>query len=198
LAHLQLRRTGKNISDAGRQAASRKIKASHATHPRTGENHPTYGYDIVRGSWVTDEECQLELEHYVDLDMTIAMMAEAMGVNPRIITKRLHKWGLQRGHRSGTRCSWYRGGWRKGRGPDWLETRQRILERDGFICTNCKLTQEEAGALGHPLSIHHLIPWEESFDNSDENLLTLCQSCHMKREWKDGRWRKKPPSPNQD
>ena len=183
------RRQGSHFSEAGAKLVSEKLAKRHATDrmPR-GKEHWAHGKRKVRGTWVPKEECRAELERYVEKDLTRIEMAEALGACQRQISVWLKEFGLQQGIRSGKRCSWYKGGWIKTRGPDWFEVRERILERDGYKCVRCGMTQEEARARGHTLSIHHKIPWEVSHDNADSNLETLDQSCHMKEEWATGRW----------
>jgi predicted nucleic acid-binding Zn ribbon protein len=66
-------------------------------------------------------------------------------------------------------------------GPNWSETRDKILERDSHQCQECGATEE--------LHIHHIIPLR-SFDgyeeaNSEDNLITLCVGCHAAVEWGD-------------
>jgi len=62
-------------------------------------------------------------------------------------------------------------------GDDWDKIRQLIYNRDNFTCQDC-------GIKGIRLDVHHIIPFLISFDNSLNNLVTLCRSCHMKREVK--------------
>jgi 5-methylcytosine-specific restriction endonuclease McrA len=57
------------------------------------------------------------------------------------------------------------------RGPNWKETRQSALERDGHKCVKC-------GNLSK-LVVHHIVPWDETQDNRLDNLMTLCIACHM-------------------
>lgn len=182
-----VRGTGR-FSEKTRRKWSKNLSDVHSSGKTAGKRHRLYGKRRVRGEWVSLEQCSEELKAYVEEDLTLAEMAEAMGVCRRRITTWLQDLGLQQGIRSGARCSWYKGGWRKERGPDWLQVRERILERDGHKCRQCGCTQDEARERGHTLSIHHIVPWEESRDNSDDNLITLCQSCHMQEEWRTGRW----------
>jgi 5-methylcytosine-specific restriction endonuclease McrA len=56
----------------------------------------------------------------------------------------------------------------------WQIIRKEIIERDGFQCSICSGTKR--------LSVHHIIPWRISKDNSPDNLITLCASCHSKIE----------------
>lgn len=55
----------------------------------------------------------------------------------------------------------------------WHDKRRKILDRDGYMCQNCSITNTE-------LHIHHCYyesgkePWE--YDN--QSLVTLCRNCH--------------------
>lgn len=57
------------------------------------------------------------------------------------------------------------------RGWDWKLIRLSAMERDGYRCTKCGKTDG--------LVVHHIVPWEQTQDNSLDNLMTLCVSCHM-------------------
>ena len=65
--------------------------------------------------------------------------------------------------------------WRDGRalmhyGPGWTDNlRKKIRSRDGNACVACHATKR--------LQIHHRN--ESKTDHSEENLITLCQSCHV-------------------
>lgn len=50
-------------------------------------------------------------------------------------------------------------------------TRERIIERDGNTCLRCGNTEN--------LNPHHIIPVAVGGENTDENLATLCKSCHL-------------------
>ena len=60
-------------------------------------------------------------------------------------------------------------------GDDWDKIRYIVYSRDRFTCQDC-------GIKGIRLDVHHKIPFLISFDNSLNNLTTLCRSCHMKEE----------------
>lgn len=64
------------------------------------------------------------------------------------------------------------------RGPNWHKQRKLARERDNHICKYCG-TKEN----GRMHSVHHIIPFSEFDDykeaNKLENLITLCQPCHM-------------------
>lgn len=77
----------------------------------------------------------------------------------------------------------YRGGHSHYRGPSWYEQREKARARDGTACRVCGVTQEQ---LGKRLSVHHITPFRYFADsrvaNHIDNLISLCQSCHMKAE----------------
>lgn len=60
-------------------------------------------------------------------------------------------------------------------GDDWDKIRYLVYKRDGFRCQFC-------GINGVPLHVHHKIPFMISRDNSPENLISLCASCHRKED----------------
>jgi hypothetical protein len=55
----------------------------------------------------------------------------------------------------------------------WKLRAQEIRERDK-VCQQCG----KPPADGDVLDVHHLIPWRVSHDESPENLIALCPSCH--------------------
>jgi hypothetical protein len=57
------------------------------------------------------------------------------------------------------------------RGPGWNTIRKNILERDNHCCKICGSSDK--------LHIHHIVPYKISKDNSPENLVTLCPTCHV-------------------
>lgn len=64
-------------------------------------------------------------------------------------------------------------------GDDWNSIRLSIYKRDNYACQECGIKMNE---YGKALDIHHKIPFLVSFDNSPQNLITLCRKCHMKAE----------------
>ena len=66
----------------------------------------------------------------------------------------------------------------KWRGSNWKKVRLLALERDNNVCQDC-LTKSK-------LVVHHLKPYRKFNSwvkaNKLENLITLCKSCHAKRE----------------
>lgn len=59
----------------------------------------------------------------------------------------------------------------RSRGKDWRHAKAAALKRDGRTCQQCGDTSN--------LELHHWEPYFISFDNSLENLVTLCRSCHQ-------------------
>ena len=64
-------------------------------------------------------------------------------------------------------------------GDDWSNIRMLIYRRDNFTCQHCLLRMSKYKEGFH---VHHKIPFLVSFDNSLNNLITLCKSCHTKEE----------------
>jgi hypothetical protein len=54
---------------------------------------------------------------------------------------------------------------------DWDEMRKRILHRDAYTCSNCRIT-------GTILHVHHVVPLSCGGTSTDSNLVTLCEDCH--------------------
>jgi hypothetical protein len=74
-------------------------------------------------------------------------------------------------------------------GHNWEERRKTALERDGYECQSCGLSQEEhRRESGHDLHVHHKIRFREFVSedgavdyekaNALDNLITYCSSCH--------------------
>ena len=72
------------------------------------------------------------------------------------------------------------GNWRGGRWSLWVypsdfnNIKESIRERDGYTCQICGAT--ENGTNDYELDIHHKDG--NRFNNSEDNLVTLCRSCH--------------------
>ena len=64
-------------------------------------------------------------------------------------------------------------------GDDWFKIRLLIYARDNFTCQECGITMNEVRI---PFHVHHKIPFLISFDNSLNNLVTLCPPCHRRIE----------------
>lgn len=66
---------------------------------------------------------------------------------------------------------------------DWHEITLRVFKRDNYTCQSCgekcvnknnKLKSDKI------IQCHHIINFFDGGDNSEENLITLCVSCHSK------------------
>ena len=60
-------------------------------------------------------------------------------------------------------------------GTDWKKVREQVLIRDNKQCQIC-------GRFEGRLEIHHKTPFLISKDNSLDNLITLCATCHRRIE----------------
>lgn len=58
----------------------------------------------------------------------------------------------------------------------WDKIRHKIYKRDNWTCQIC-------GRSNIKIHAHHIVPYRISQDDSLENLITLCASCHIKEEW---------------
>lgn len=68
------------------------------------------------------------------------------------------------------------------RGRGWLEIREKVIERDNGTCRDC------GKYIGKSIPVHHILPFRKFKNHEDanslDNLMCLCQSCHMKKERK--------------
>ena len=55
----------------------------------------------------------------------------------------------------------------------WKRARREALERDGYLCTRCKATED--------LIVHHVVEIAPGVDPYEVgNLQTLCRGCHAR------------------
>ncbi len=59
---------------------------------------------------------------------------------------------------------------------EWRAKRIRILTRDAFICRICGRVTS-----GPSANVDHVVPLEDGGSDADENLQTLCRSCHGRK-----------------
>lgn len=71
----------------------------------------------------------------------------------------------------GTWVAGGRHGAARSRGKEWRYAKAAALARDGYSCQQCDTTEN--------LEVHHWEPYFISFDNSLDNLVTLCRPCHQ-------------------
>lgn len=82
---------------------------------------------------------------------------------------------------SGAKNFFYKNGMAKKkrsyRGDEWNEIRRIVYERDKWSCAICGVWCGKK-----KIQCHHIVPFRISNDNSEENLVTLCVSCHGRIE----------------
>lgn len=61
------------------------------------------------------------------------------------------------------------------RGPLWQQTRKNIIKKYNNQCQHCGIKVN-----GKKAHVHHIKEYHISKDNSEENLILLCLSCHSK------------------
>ncbi|HDY90330.1 MAG TPA: HNH endonuclease [bacterium] len=68
-------------------------------------------------------------------------------------------------------------------GEDWPKLRLASYKRDGYECKKCGMTMtEHREKYKQGLHCHHIVPFLSTRDNSMDNLITLCKSCHVKED----------------
>ena len=60
---------------------------------------------------------------------------------------------------------------------NWTTIRQRVLERDNFLCQECKKNHRFVTGS----EVDHIIPLCKNGSHALSNLQTLCKSCHRKK-----------------
>lgn len=67
----------------------------------------------------------------------------------------------------------------------WQKKREEILKRDHFECQDCK----KNGKYTRATDIHHIknLVDHEDLALDDNNLISLCESCHNKRHVKESK-----------
>lgn len=75
----------------------------------------------------------------------------------------------------------------------WRELRRQVYERDKWTCRDCGVhchnKIQSRGCRGQRIQAHHIVSRRDGGKDEIDNLMTLCMSCHMKREWRDNRRR---------
>lgn len=86
----------------------------------------------------------------------------------------------QHGHKvSAEKHGRWRGGRFDARGSRWRAARQTVLERQGFKCFSCGMSNEiHERQYKNGLHVHHRMPFRLAFDNSSDNLVAVCVKCH--------------------
>lgn len=63
--------------------------------------------------------------------------------------------------------------------PKWKRIRKEIYKRDNWLCKVC-----HKHVTTGDIACHHKVPWRITKDDRQENLVTLCKSCHLKEDIK--------------
>lgn len=66
---------------------------------------------------------------------------------------------------------------------EWKIRRGECYERDNWTCQECGVHCHGKGAA--KIQAHHIIGRRNGGTDDLDNLVTLCQSCHHKREWRE-------------
>jgi len=74
----------------------------------------------------------------------------------------------------GEQSHFWRGGQTSPYNKDWGLYRKKALERDNWRCAICGNTSA--------LIVHHIIPYRYSHSHALANLVTLCRTCHGRKE----------------
>ncbi|MBP8226102.1 MAG: HNH endonuclease, partial [Acidovorax sp.] len=71
----------------------------------------------------------------------------------------------------------------RGYGADWDKRRVRILERDGYLCQECRRQGilKAVGDVKYSAFVDHIVPKCDGGSDDDSNLETLCRACHTRK-----------------
>ena len=66
------------------------------------------------------------------------------------------------------------------RSRQWRMTRDYIMQRDGYLCQECR----KHGRYTIASEVHHIVPLWQDRDKrlDDDNLISLCRRCHVRME----------------
>lgn len=162
--------------------------ACHAKYKFTGNktrlgkpgNSTVFTSERVRGEnnpkWVdslpfTCENCGKEF-------LVKPWLARQRNGKPRFCSTKC--WNSSKDFIRGATHPHYVGGPKTYRGRSWLKARLIAVERDDGTCQKC------GKHIGKSIPVHHIKPFREfeteAEANQADNLICLCQSCHMKNE----------------
>jgi 5-methylcytosine-specific restriction endonuclease McrA len=153
---------------------STDCKAEWQSENVGGETHPQYN-SVKVGCYICDETVRRKPSHLKEQERVFCSYD-------------CHR-EYQSRHQVGEGHHMYEGGRSKEYGPNWDEQAAKARHRDNYRCQDCGAPQSE---FDRALSVHHIIPRKMYTDaggeydyergNRLENLVTLCGSCHSKRE----------------
>lgn len=76
----------------------------------------------------------------------------------------------------------------RGYGWQWQKIRKQALERDSYLCQDCKAKD----ILTPAAQVDHIIPKAKGGSNDLDNLRSLCRPCHDQKSARDLGHRVKP------
>lgn len=71
----------------------------------------------------------------------------------------------------------------RGYGQSWRKLRKIILERDSYLCQQCK----RRGTVRAATEVDHIIPKFKGGDDDHDNLEAICKQCHASKTAKEKR-----------
>jgi hypothetical protein len=159
-----------------------QLNRSHGAVKMQAHQHgirfPRQAWGEIQQVWTPEEDaliCELaSTTSYGDIARRLGRTRSSVNTRAHILGAkgRTKKQYAQRGAESPR--------WRGGtvgseahyRGDDWPQVSRLVRRRDGRRCQLCG----KAGRV-----VHHKVPWRFTQDNSLDNLVTLCERCHMGR-----------------
>lgn len=204
--------------DIDNHFCSKECESVYKSEEWIGEDHPSWidntverscdecGDDITVNEYYLDkqenffcsENChtehQLEYDRYGECtwcgDEFELQPRQRFGTStPLCSTECSRRWMSEQ--RSGDGNPMWRGGKRRYYGPNWIQSRSKVIERDNEECQLCGTTRNDHyDKYGRDLDVHHITPLREFEDdyesaNRSENLVTLCRQCHVTVEHND-------------
>lgn len=131
-------------------------------------------------------------EKYIEEDLSIADICDIIGCGRKVINTFMDRYGIERPdpYATGPDAPNWRGGHDNNYGYLWPEQRAKALRRDQHRCQRCGITEpEHREQADRGLHVHHKTPYREFEDDEEahnvENLISLCDSCHMIVEYDD-------------
>lgn len=167
-------KTYEEIYGTEKAAELRQQRKEAAKRNKLGSANKGKTYEEIYGKEKAKELTKLRAEacHLVPNHLKGKTYEEVYGLEKATELRR------SRG-RKGPANNWWRGGPKLNtgyRGVDWPEARRKARERDNNTCQDCSTIPTRR------IDVHHKIPYEVSKDNSLENLISLCSSCHKKAD----------------
>lgn len=131
-------------------------------------------------------------EKYVEEQLSIDDLSELLGVTNPTILRWLDRNDIEtrEKHPTGEDHPLWKEGNERFRGSSWDEIRKEALRRDQYRCQRCGVTQpDHLENRGRSLHVHHIEPYNGFDDRSEanqlDNLISLCEHCHMTVERND-------------